>query len=67
MRLLGQLQPARNVSRIFPQQNTDGIFLLRYLAFQVRNLRRRRINQLLRLPHIEHRVDSVLLERLRKL
>ena len=67
MRLFGQLQPARNVAGIVAQKNADGVFLLRDLPLEVGNLRRRGVYQLLRLAHIQHRVDSVLLERLRKL
>ena len=67
MRLLGQLQPARNVARIIAQKNADGIFLLRNLALKVGDFGRGGVDQLLRLPHVEQRVDAVLLQSLRQL
>ena len=53
MRLLRQLQPARNVAGIVPQKDADRIFLLGNLALEVGNLGRSGIYQLLRLPDVE--------------
>jgi hypothetical protein len=67
MRLLGKLQAAWNVSGAIAQQNADGIFSLCNLSFQIRNFCRRGIYQLFSLPHIQQRLDSMLLEGLGQL
>ena len=67
MRLLGQFQAAGDITRIISQKYADGILLLRDLPLKVRNLRGGGVHQLLGLPDVQQRADSVLLQSLREL
>ena len=58
--LLNQRNPACDVLRIIAQQDADRVFFLRDLSLQVRNLRIRSVEHLLRLEHIQFRGHSVL-------
>ena len=64
MRLVGQLAPTLDRARISSQQNIDQIFVLFDLAFHVGDRFRCGVNQLFRLPHIDQRRRSILLQRL---
>ena len=55
---------ARDRGRIISQQDAEEILLLPDAPFQIGDFRRGRVNQLLRLAHVEDRIDPVFLERL---
>src|SRR5215469_1382369 len=67
MWLLGQFETSRNVAGVVAEKDADGIFLLSDLALEVRDFGCDCINELLGLTHIQHRVDTVLLQSLRQL
>ena len=64
--LLDERNPACNVLRVIAEQDADGVFFLGNLSLQVRNLRIRRVEDLLSLEHIQLRGDSVLKPQLGK-
>src|SRR5579863_6976981 len=53
VRLLSELESARDISGIVPQKNTDGIFLLCDLPFEIRNLGGSGVDQLLGLAYVQ--------------
>jgi hypothetical protein len=67
MRLLGQFQSSRDVSRIPTQKNAKSVFPLRDLPFKVGNFGGGCVNQLFGLTYIQQRAEPVLLQSVRQL